>query len=191
MDNITTGTELHAGSPLAFENVFKRYFKDLHRYAFSIVKDEATAEEMVQNIFLRLWEKREQITIEQSVQAYLYRAVFNECLNFLKSAKTRKQRTAEMSGISQVHHTSPDNAAIKELQQKIDEAIAGLPEQCRIIFHMSRFEELRYRAIAERLGISEKTVENQVSKALKIMRRKLAAWLPALAVFTINIKNFF
>jgi RNA polymerase sigma-70 factor (ECF subfamily) len=94
-----------------------------------------------------------------------------------------------------VHHTGSeighdtDHAALRELREKIDEALNELPEQCRTIFQMSRYEDMRYREIADRLNISVKTVENQLGKALKILRTRLADYLPILALLFINFKH--
>jgi RNA polymerase sigma-70 factor (ECF subfamily) len=167
----------------AFEQVFKLHFRNLHAYAYTILKDEAVAEEMVQNVFYKIWEKTEQLKITGSVSAYLYRAVHNESLNYLKHLKVRSVYQShtlwQMKGES-------DNASkrvlMKELERKLYEALNELPEQCRLVFQLSRFEELRYREIAEKLGISIKTVENQVSKALKILRMKLADFIPVLVL---------
>jgi RNA polymerase sigma-70 factor (ECF subfamily) len=189
MDKDTGGVFLNADSAVVFENVFKMHFKSLLSYACTIVKDEAVAEEMVQNVFYKLWEKKEQVRVDGSLNAYLYRAVYNECLNYLKHNKVKAMYRERMA------HNSPyendtDNAALKELQQKIDKALDELPEQCRAIFQLSRFEELTYREIADKLHISVKTVENQMGKALRILRAKLAEFLPALLLFIINMQNF-
>src|SRR5687768_10297042 len=116
----------------AFEQVFKSHYRNLHAYAFTILKDEAVAEEMVQNVFYKIWEKTEQLNITGSVSAYLYRAVHNESLNYLKHLKVRSvyqsQTLWRMKGES-------DNASkrvhLKELENKVYEALNDLPEQCR------------------------------------------------------------
>ena len=162
----------------AFEDVFKSYYKSLHAYAFTLLKEEMTAEEMVQNVFYKLWERSETINISGSVAAYLYRAVHNECLNHLKHLKVRSEHQMYVS-----HRAGQDNDSaskqlqVKELDTRLRIALSELPEQCRTIFQMSRFEELRYREIADRLDISVKTVENQMGKALKILRSKLVDFL--------------
>jgi len=168
-------------SETAFETVYKSCFKGLHSYAHSILEDYEQAEEMVQQVFLKLWERRERIEINTSVEAYLYRSVYNESLNFLKHEKVKqahvsfvKHTTSEASGN---HHK---DIHTKELEVRISVALNKLPEQCRTIFQMSRFEELKYKEIADRLQLSIKTVENQMGKALKIMRTELAAYLPTL-----------
>ena len=174
-------------SEYEFEQVFKSHFKALHAYACTILKDESQAEELVQQVFFKLWEKKEQVNITQSVQAYLYRSVYNECLNYLKHQKVKKahqSHTIYTSG--QASEPVSKGLVAKELQKKIDDALKQLPEQCRTIFQMSRFEELKYREIADKLNLSVKTVENQMGKALKIMRLQLVEYLPALFFMLIN-----
>jgi RNA polymerase sigma-70 factor (ECF subfamily) len=163
----------------AFEQMFKTHFKALHAYANVTLRDEEQAEEIVQGVFIKLWEKRELLHIDTSVKAYLYRSVHNECLNHIKRNKV-KARYEEHAINSGSNHT--ESAAklleLKELEGRIQEALAELPQQCRIIFQMSRFEELKYKEIAEQLNLSVKTVENQMGKALKLMRVKLRDFLP-------------
>ena len=162
----------------AFEQVFKEHYKNLHAYAISMIRDEAPAEEVVQNVFYRLWERADRIDIPGSVAAYLYRSVHNEALNYLKHLKVRSDYQLYVSHRSEDHaEHAAKQLQHKELQQKIKLALNDLPEQCRTIFQMSRFEELRYKEIAERLDLSVKTVENQIGKALKILRSKLTEFL--------------
>ncbi len=171
-------------------HLFKAHFKPLHAYACTILREEAMAEEMVQQVFYKLWEKREQVIINQSASAYLYRSVYNECLNYLKHQKVKQahqhhtRHTAEEAS----EHASKKIIA-KELEAKIADALTQLPEQCRTIFQMSRFEELKYREIAQRLNLSVKTIENQMGKALKIMRMQLAEYLPLVLVGLLHLLN--
>ncbi len=172
-----------------FEQVFKTYVKELNAYAFTIVRDEMTAEEMVQNIFYKIWERPEKLSINGSVAAYLYRAVYNECLNHLKHLKVRmKYESHTVHQMKNQTDSASKKLVAKELQSRIHKALERLPEQCRTIFQMSRFEQLKYRDIAERLEISPKTVENQMGKALKIMRAELAEFLPFFIVILLILK---
>jgi RNA polymerase sigma-70 factor (ECF subfamily) len=167
----------------AFEEVFKTNFKGLHAYAFTLLKDEMAAEEMVQNVFFKLWERTASININGSVTAYLYRAVHNESLNHLKHLKVRSQHQLFVSHRMQESDHAGKRIDLKQLEDRLHKALNELPEQCRTIFQMSRFEELRYREIAERLEISVKTVENQMGKALKLLRMKLSDFLVLLIIF--------
>jgi RNA polymerase sigma-70 factor (ECF subfamily) len=163
----------------AFEQVFKTHFKNLHAYACSILKDDMAAEEAVQNVFFKLWDRSENLTIGGSLAAYLYRAVNNESLNYLKHQKVKEAHALHVAYISPAHRDTPSKTLqAKELEGRLHKALNELPEQCRTIFQMSRFEELRYREIAERMGLSVKTVEAQMSKALRVLREKLADLMP-------------
>ena len=170
---------LAKGDEKIFEQVFKSHFKNLHAYAFTMVRDEMVAEELVQNIFYKLWERPENLSISGSVAAYLYKAVRNESLNHLKHMKVRlKHQTHVLHQMKNQTDSASKKILLKELEGKLHKALQELPEQCRTIFQLSRFEELKYREIAARLKISPKTVENQMGKALKLLRIKLIDFLP-------------
>ncbi|NTD97650.1 RNA polymerase sigma-70 factor [Agrobacterium tumefaciens] len=161
----------------SFEHLFKTHYHALHAYAQVMLKDEDLAEEIVQGMFLKFWEKRQNFKI-QSIKAYLYKCVYNDSLNYLKQEKTKiKYQEFTLHTMNTEHESAAAKIELTELQKRLREALLQLPEQCRTIFQMSRFEELKYREIAERLGLSIKTVENQMGKALKIMRLRLADFL--------------
>lgn len=167
-----------------FEQVFKAHFKRMHAYAFTILQDEHEAEEVVQQVFFRLWERNESLRVQGPVAAYLYRAVHNESLNQLRHRKVRAAHHLHVVHQQKYMEGHPAHQAVKgELEQKIRAALNELPEQCRTVFQLSRFEELKYRDIADRLGISVKTVENQMGKALKILRARLVEYLSYLIAF--------
>ena len=170
-----------------FEKLFKTHFKSLFAYAYTIVKDEMVAEEMVQNVFFKIWEKKNDLDIRSTALAYLYKSVYHESLNYLKHKKVKEayQAHASYQMKNQSDHASK-KIMLSELEQQINKALSELPEQCRTIFQMSRFEELKYQEIADRLGLSIKTVENQMGKALKILRFKLVDYLPILIVILIE-----
>ncbi|MBL7699613.1 MAG: RNA polymerase sigma-70 factor [Chitinophagaceae bacterium] len=174
----------------SFEALFKSNFKRLFSYALTLLRDDSHAEEIVQNVFYKIWEKKGRIDIQTSVTAYLYRSVYNDCLNYLKH---KKVKAAYVVYASWTQRNESDSATSKvqlnELKEKLDEALSELPEQCRTIFQMSRFEELKYQEIAARLGISVKTVENQMGKALRLLRTKLADYLPILIFILFNSVN--
>ncbi len=171
----------------SFEQVFKEHFKGLHAYAYSVLKDDIMAEEMVQNVFYKLWEKKGQIEVNQSMTAYLYRSVYNESLNYLKHLKVRAAHQSYAKRQPQDSNNAAEQIKLKDLQQKLDKALSELPEQCRTVFQMSRFEELKYQEIAVRLNISVKTVENHMGKALRLLREKLADFLPVLLLVLLNL----
>ena len=165
-----------------FEQVFKEHYGALHAYANVILKDSDGAEEVVQTVFLKLWERRSELRITTSLKAYLYKAVYHYSLNQVKHQKVRQRHWEETHYIMN-QHLSPDNSQIiegqeNELVKRIQQTLDALPDKCRMVFHLSRFEELKYGEIAEQLGISVKTVEAHMSKALKTLRLELAEFLP-------------
>ncbi len=153
-------------------------------YACTLLSNEADAEEIVQTVFLKLWEKRQLLTVETSVKAYLYRAVHNDCMNWLKHnavvKKFQKEKAYLMKSETDNNHKK---LLASQLEDKLLCALQELPERCRTIFQLSRFEELKYKEIATQLNISEKTVENQMGKALKGLRARLIDFLPLLLCF--------
>lgn len=174
---------LKEGDETAFEMIFKSHYDPLCKYAYTFLLDRDEAEEMVQATFINVWEKKESITIETSLKSYLYRAVRNSCLNSIKHAKIKKKHAEESLATLDNSYESVSQAVIfVELDQRIGDALLKLPEQCRLVFKMSRFEELKYAEIAAQLNISVKTVENQIGKALKIMREQLKEYLPILII---------
>lgn len=178
------GTLLAQRNEAAFEQVFKTHFKRLHAYAFTILRDEEEAEEMVQQVFFKLWERNENLSLTGSVTAYLYRAVHNESLNYIKHQKVRSDHKLHIAYSMKNDAEQPaKKIQAAELEKKIHSALNELPEQCRTIFQMSRFDELKYREIADKLGISIKTVENQMGKALKLLRAKLVDFLVYILLF--------
>lgn len=175
--------EIKSGKVPAFEMLFKTYYQSLCRYAATYLKDPDEAEEIVQAAFIGIWEKRASISIETSIKSYLYRTVRNSCLNELKHEQVKQKYLASLLLEEEKTTVPADQEAIHvELEEKIRQAIGRLPEQCRLIFTMSRFEELKYQEIADQLNLSVKTVENQMGKALKLMRIHLKEYLPLIAV---------
>lgn len=153
------------------ETYFQTYFEGLHRYAFTILKDNDEAKDAVQVVFLKLWEKRTTIDGQQSVKSYLYTAIYHYCLN-IKRHKKIKDHYATTN-----NHPAGEfrNALVsKETQQRIMACIGKLPPQCKLIFTKSRFEGKKYADIAAEMDLSVKTVEAQIGKALRILRAELS-----------------
>ena len=174
---------LSEGDITTFEMLFRTYYQPLCNYAYTFLRDKEDAEEIVQSTFMLVWEKRETLAIRTSVKPYLYAMVRNACLNALKHERIKQRHAGEEIAVAERSHDSVTHTIVSnELEVRIREAMEELPEQCRMVFKLSRFEELRYAEIADQLNISVKTVENHMGKALKIMREQLKDYLPLLAV---------
>ncbi|HYG40342.1 MAG TPA: RNA polymerase sigma-70 factor [Cytophagales bacterium] len=171
------------GEESAFETVFKSHFKALHAYAYTILRDHEEAEEVVQAMFLRLWERKEKLEIRTSLKAYLYRSIHNDCMNLIKHEKVKlKYQSHAVYTMKNETDNASNKVQLTELEERLHQALNKLPEGCRTVFQLSRFEELKYQEIADRLKISVKTVENQMGKALRILRMELADFLPIIIV---------
>ncbi|MBT1687445.1 RNA polymerase sigma-70 factor [Dawidia soli] len=177
-------TSLKTGDTTAFEMLFRTYYQSLCNYAYTFIQDRDEAEEVVQSTFLSVWEKREALEIHTAVKPYLYAMVRNACLNLLKHEKIKQRHVEGELAVAERSVESVSRTVMaSELEVRICEAMEQLPEQCRLIFKLSRFEELKYAEIADQLGLSIKTVENQMGKALRIMREQLKDYLPLLILF--------
>lgn len=163
-----------------FEQVFKAQFKNLYAYAFSIVKDESVAKEIVQQAFFKLWQKKDRFRPIEMLPPYLYRSVHNAALNHLEHLKVRAGYRQHYLHAAKKAATMPERLQTKEMELKIAEAYQALPEKSRLIFHLSRYEGLKYAEIARKLQVSEKAVEKHMTKALKIFRSKLREYLSAI-----------
>lgn len=183
-------SRVKTGDVQAYELLFKQFYQRLCHYAFVLLKDMDESEETVQQVFIAIWDKKDQIEIETSLQSYLYRAVNNACLNKIKQQKTRSRHHDHIRYASADSDHSTGQAVIsKELEENIYAAVDRLPEQCGLIFRLSRFEGMRYQQIADELGISVKTVENQLGKALKLMREELRDYLPLIILLFPHLMN--
>lgn len=173
--------KIREGDRAAFEKVFYSYYEDLCRYAFSILKKDDASEDLVQQVFVNFWEKREQTIISGSLKSYLFRSVHNQSLNLIKHEKVKANYIQYSQFYETKYHSEVEEGLEgKELALEIETVIESLPNQCRKIFIMNRMESLKYSEIADELGLSIKTVENQIGKALKILRSSLSHYLVSL-----------
>jgi RNA polymerase sigma-70 factor (ECF subfamily) len=171
-----------------FESLFRAHYSALCGYANTFLHDPDASEEIVQEVMLKIWVNRATILITTSVRSYLFRAVRNGCMNLLKHLEVREDYKAwnEKQGQETVQ-SHEDLRIASELEVKIREAIDRLPLERRKVFIMSRYDNLTYAEIAAKLGISVKTVENQMGKALKTLREELAEYLPWLVLFFFEV----
>ena len=172
---------IKADDEKAFRALFDRYYKYLLVTAYAYVKDENTIRDLAQDVFFEIWRKRNSLNIS-NVKAYLRRSVINKALNFIKAQRMDFEDSNESFDLpekSNVH----ENLEAEELQNVINLAIENLPERCRVIFAMRRFEEMSLKEIAAKLEISPKTVENQLTKAMKILRAAVGNYMCLLFFF--------
>jgi RNA polymerase sigma-70 factor (ECF subfamily) len=165
---------IRQGDIKEFESLFRSSYVSLVRYARVLIKDHDDAEEIVQDLFFRLWQDKEKLSIESSLNGYLFRAVHNKCLHFIEHRKVIGRHEEEMLTRQPEEQLSPaDIMNYEELQGRIATIIERLPERCGQIFCMNRFEGLKYSEIAEKLSVSIKTVEANMGRALKEFRKEL------------------
>lgn len=165
--------QLKEGSEPAFETIFNHYYAPLCLFAQQILRDDQKAEEVVQDSFVNLWGKRENIQVESSLKYYLFRSVKNHCLNQIQHLKIREKYAEKVKESFDQDLHDADYFIEVGLSRKIEKSIEALPEKRRQIFKMSREEGLKYKEIADQLNLSVKTVETQMGLALKQLRDML------------------
>jgi RNA polymerase sigma-70 factor, ECF subfamily len=183
MENSNIFEQIRQGDRKAYEQLFRQQYAALVRFARDIVKDTDTAEDLVQEVFVKIWERKAGIEIRTSLKAYLYMAVKNHCLNKLKTEQKHAFMEDSIADDIRFSHNNADAASDTiKLEQHINEALEKLPPRCALIFKLSRFEHKSYKEIAEILELSVKTVENQMGKALQLMRSNLSQYLTAIVL---------
>ena len=173
------------GDKGAFEQLYKLYFPRLYSFSFKIIKEEDLAKDLVQNVFIKIWEYPSSLNIENP-ESFLYQMVRNACLNFIRHLKVvdnlksmvKDQYLGEELYYIDLVGNQPYLLIEKELEGKIMEVMNSLPEKCLAVFRMSRIDGMKNREIAEQLGISLKAVEKHISKALKTYRDNFSEYLP-------------
>lgn len=169
---------LRQGDHAAFEAIFRQWYEPVVRSATRVLRDAGVAEELSQDVFLELWRRRESLAPDSSVAGYLMQAVRNRALNHLRHLAVQKKSIVYVEALSEPAEASDSQVQTSELQAALTKAIAELPPRTREVFVMSRERGLRYSEIAQELGVSVKAVEANMSRALRIMRDRLAAFLP-------------
>jgi RNA polymerase sigma-70 factor (ECF subfamily) len=169
---------LRSGDEAAFDSIFRAWYPSLVRSAESIVRSRAVAEDVVQDVMLELWRRRESLAAESSPQAYLFQSTRNRALNYVRHERVERKSEPELIRQSEMRVSAPANLVEDEINVALRNAVAELPDRCREVFELSRTHGLKYSEIATVLGISIKTVEAQMGKALRTLRVKLAPWLP-------------
>ena len=172
---------------VAFEQLFRSYFTPLCSFAQKFVNDADEAKDIVHNVFINLWNKRTEVDMETSLKSYLFQGVHNRSLNYIRDHKKIVQFDAPQNESELAHYLeSQDHLESSEAEGRINRALDSLPDKCREIFLMNRFDGLKYREIAEKLDISIKTVETQMSRALKTLRERLSDMITVLLILFIQ-----
>lgn len=180
-----------------FESYYKEHYKAFFLASYNYVKTTEVAQEIVNDVFLKIWEDAEKITIESSLKAYIYRAIINRSINALNKQKRESQNQRELE---QTHQETYElrEIEVNELKVQLYKAIDALPDQCKKVFVMSRMDGLKQQDIADKLGISIKTVKNHITHALKQLRKSTGYNIILLFLFYIGffsiivglLKNF-
>ena len=170
----------------AFEGYYKEHYKTFFLLAYKYLNNREFSQEIVNDVFLKIWEDGNQISIESSLKSYIYKAIINRCINALNKQKKEIQnqrqleaRPQETFELRQIEET--------ELRIRLYKAIDELPEQCKKVFRMSRFEGLKQQEIADKLGISIKTVKNHITHALKELNKAVRTYMVVWILLIINL----
>lgn len=180
--------QIQNGDEKAFEFIFRSYYSMLCSYAYDIIMDYDQAREIVQDVFVRIWENRSLIEINSSIKSYFFRSVNNQCINYLKHNAVLKrqndnyqmeiiEKSDRISGYDEDY--TLDSILYDGIEDDVIEAIDNLPDQCRQIFLQSRFERLSYEKIASQNNISINTVKTQLRRALEKIRTHMAEKISA------------
>jgi len=183
---------LREGEKIAFEEIYNDFFGVMHHLSVQYLHDQKVSEEIVQDTFMKLWEIRETLNEQFNIRNFLYTITKNNCLNYLRNQKIALKHQQNIKYLEiQFNFEALERLGsymeFEELREKIDNAIAALPDDLRETFLLSRFEELHYKEIADKQSISIKTVEARMSKALRILRFELKDYVTLICL----ISNFF
>ena len=169
---------LAAGKMSAYEDFYSQFYRPLCSYAFRIVNDPDEAEDIIQNVIYKLWENRQALVEIKNLRSYLFRSVYNGSINYLKSSRYHDNYiSTALFDLKQIEMEAYHLTEYNELKQRIEACIEDLPDQCKKVFKLSRQENKSYNEISEKLNITVKAVEANISRALKTLRKNLKDYL--------------
>jgi RNA polymerase sigma-70 factor (ECF subfamily) len=179
--------QIKEDNQLALKSIFNSYYNSVYSSVFRIIQESNLAEDLTQEVFIRLWEKRKSIEINGELGPYLRRMAVNEALGHIRKNKkfAITDQVEELDKLSS-YYDAETELNYKELSTAVQAALNKLPSKCRVVFNLSRFEGLSYKEISEQLEISIKTVENQIGKALKVMRENLKDYLTSFLLIVLS-----
>ena len=177
----------------AFEQIYQCHWLELYNYSYNILRDKDVCEEIVQELFLSLWNKRENLIITYSIKAYLFKAIRFQSINYLRSEKVKQNYAANYSAFNKVtfDNSNEEHMHLSDLAGIIEKEVSKLPEKCQQIFRLSRNDHQSIKNIAEHLNISHKTVENQLTKALGHLRSSLGQFFSLYICFLSFAKTIY
>lgn len=172
---------LQLGDKSTFDFLFRGYYSGLCSYANTYLKSMDISEEIVQEVFVRLWEKHNKIYIHTSIRAYLYQSVFNSCMNYIRGIRSSGFKHVDLEDVSVRNELMSMDLAdaefsqlfSEEIEKDLENAIRNLPDQCREIFRMCRLENLSYKEISNQLDVSRSTVKTQMSRAMNKLLKQM------------------
>ncbi len=182
---------LKAGNQNVFKEIFDYYYEPLTKYCYLRMNSADDAEELVQDIFVKLWQKRASLQINISLKAYLYRTALNRIINYQDHLRVRREHESHVKHSSSETIEPSEELQAAEIQFLVQEVISNMPEKRRVVYEMSRRDGLKYAEIAEKLGVSVKTVEAHLSKALEQLRQQLKDYLPVITGISAIISKYF
>ncbi len=174
-----------------FETIFKDYFEFLSNVAFAMIKDEDDSYDIVQQVFVKFWDKRFDVNIDDNIKAYLHRATINTSLNFIeKSKRSINTEEKKLEIIPNQFVEKNTDFLSGEVENAIKKAISELPEKCGVVFSLSRYSDMTNKEIADHLNVSVKAIEKHISRALKELRVKLKPYMNLLLLFLVSEVGF-
>ena len=182
-------SSLKDGEKSAYKEIYHEYFGRMYQLSLQYLRDPHVSEEIVQDSFMKLWNIRETLNEQFNIHNFLYTVTKNNCLNYLRNQKIALKHRENIKYLEmQFNYEAMGKLGsyleFEELREKIDSAIAALPETLRETFLLSRFEELQYKEIAEKQDISVKTVEARITKSLRILRSELKDYVPVICIIS-------
>ena len=167
--------EIKADNMLAFDVLYKKYCKRIYKFGYSILKSPEESENLMQDVFLNLWENRHKVEKDSSIKSYVFTITYNSAISIIRKKARESEFIEYLKSMQEINEEEPANIELEynELTNKLDEIIKALPQRQKEVYLLHKVEGLKYKEIAERLNISENTIENHMSCALKTIRENL------------------